>query len=238
MIDNCIDFILKQLYPPDCLLCGAPCEGSRPLCTSCLRDLPRNTACCRLCALPLPNAAAGSLCGACGDRRPALDRVIAPLLYTDPVDRLIGEFKFHGQLHVGRLLAQLLGDAIEAQASDRPEVIIPVPLHSSRLRRRGYNQALELARGLSRRFCIPLDYRAGRRILPTLPQAGLSGKTRRTNLRGAFSVREGLPYRHVAIVDDVVTTGSTLGELARALKQRGIIRIDAWALARTPGHRH
>lgn len=236
MIDNCIDFILKAVYPPLCILCGAPGETSWMLCGECRQALPRNTSCCGLCALPLPESAAGKLCGACRSEKPSYDRVLAPLLYADPADRLIAGFKFHGQLHTGRLLAQLLGDHIEEVVPDMPEALLPVPLHPRRIRQRGYNQALELARALSRRFRIPLDYHSCARLRPTPPQAGLNARVRRGNLRNAFSVSPQAAYRHVVIVDDVVTTGSTVNELARTLKCQGIGRVDAWTLARTASH--
>ncbi len=115
-----------------------------------------------------------------------------------------------------------------------PEVLVPVPLHRARLAERGYNQALEIARVLSRGLGLPVDHGCCERILATLPQAGLDEGARRRNIRGAFSARRPLSWRHLAILDDVVTTGNTVEELARVLRRAGAARIEVWAVARTP----
>ena len=129
------------------------------------------------------------------------------------------------------MLGDLLADAVNAQAV-KPEVIIPVPLHSSRYRERGFNQSLEIARILSRRLVIPLDYRSCSRIHATQAQTQLDAKERARNLKKAFAITKPLPYTHVAILDDVVTTGATVNELAKMLRQAGVKRIDVWACAR------
>jgi ComF family protein len=109
-----------------------------------------------------------------------------------------------------------------------------VPLHAQRLRERGYNQSLEIARAVSRELAVPVDPAACARVVPTAPQAGLEQKDRRRNVRGAFQVVGSLPSSHVAILDDVVTTGSTVAELTRVLRKAGVARVDVWAVARTP----
>jgi ComF family protein len=150
------------------------------------------------------------------------------------VDHLVSGLKFNGRLADGRLLAALLGEHLEAAKVPLPDLLIPVPLHRERLRERGFNQALELARPLGRRFDIPLDLHSIRRQRETAPQSGLERKARRRNLKGAFILTRELEAKHVALVDDVVTTGSTVSELARMLKRGGVQRVDIWALARTP----
>ncbi|MCW8890047.1 MAG: ComF family protein [Sedimenticola sp.] len=115
-----------------------------------------------------------------------------------------------------------------------PELLIPVPLHPNRIKHRGFNQALELASVIGRELAIPVDHKHCRRLCDNTPQAGLNKLQRRSNIRGAFEIKNGLNVSHIALVDDVVTTGSTVNELARQLKKTGIQRIDVWAIARTP----
>jgi len=224
------------LYPGTCLLCKAPGHRGMDLCQDCLAVLPRIPCPCTRCGEPLAVAAAqGSLCGACQKRLPAFDACRAALAYQGPVPLLVSGLKFHDRLACARLLAELLCQRLDDQDDEPPELIIPVPLHPQRLRERGFNQALELARPLSRRFAIPLDTRSCRRTRQTHPQTELDRKLRTKNLRGAFSVGANLRARHVAIVDDVVTTGSTTGELAKVLKRAGVERVDVWAAARALG---
>ena len=143
--------------------------------------------------------------------------------------------KFGRSLAAGRVLSQLWIDALSESPPARPDLLIPVPLHASRLRERGYNQALELARPLAQALTIPLRHDVLLRTRATLAQANLDAKARRKNLRGAFAIVENaaLP-QHVVIVDDVMTTGATLRECARVLLRAGVSRVDVWALARAP----
>jgi ComF family protein len=227
--------LLDQLLPPTCILCGAPGAGGRDLCPGCAGDLPRNLACCARCALPLDGAPGlAALCGACQRRPPPYERSVVALRYEGPVPALVAMAKFRGRLNVARLLGELLADAIRPRDSGLPEVLLPVPLHPRRLRERGYNQALELARTAGRSLGVPVEPSAVLRILSTAPQAGLDERARRRNIRGAFQERGPLPWGHVAIVDDVVTTGSTVAELARVLGGAGVARVEVWAVARTP----
>ncbi len=230
MVYNCLNFILSWLYPDLCQLCDAPAfEG---LCEGCRQELPHNHHACRQCGLPL-TPGQETVCGHCLRQPPALDHSLIPFLYSPPIDRLIGGFKFSAKLPQGRLLSRLLGDYLE-QHAEMPDLLLPVPLHPARLRQRGYNQALELAKPLSRRFHIPIDHRSCRRVRPTRPQSTLKKRQRRRNIRGAFQIIRPIAAKHVALVDDVVTTGGTVNELARQLKLAGIARVDVWAVARTP----
>ena len=221
------------LLPPHCLLCGLRGEDGRDLCSACAADLLRNPVCCPRCALPLSTSA--PLCGECLQREPPFAAAFVPLLYASPLDQLMTRFKFGRDLAAGRVLSQLWLDALNAAPPTLPEVLLPVPLHASRLRERGYNQALELARPLARALGVPLRTDLLQRMRATSAQSDLDAVERRRNLRGAFAVAESaaLPT-HVAVVDDVMTTGTTVRECARTLLRAGVQRVDVWALARAP----
>lgn len=231
MVYNCINNILTAFFPTHCQLCGIPNPDG--LCEGCRRALPLNHSCCRQCALPLPKNAP-PLCGRCTRHNPWIERSLIPLRYEPPVDRLIGLFKFQGRLQHTQLLSRLILEAVESADEPLPECLIPVPLHPSRLRHRGFNQSLELARPLARQLDIGLEWNSCQRRLNNPPQAELPRRQRLRNLRGAFTLGQPLPATHVALVDDVVTTGSTVIELARLLKRSGVQRVDVWAVARTP----
>jgi ComF family protein len=222
------------LLPWRCLLCGAAGADGIDLCRACARELPRNVHCCTRCALPLP--AATALCGTCQRRLPPWDAAWAPFRYGWPLDRLEARFKFGRELAAGRALAALWQRV--PPPAERPALILPVPLHRARLRQRGYNQALELARPLGRALAIPVRHDLLLRARATAAQTELDAIGRRRNVRGAFALRDGaaLPA-HVALLDDVMTTGATLAECARVLGRAGVARVDVWALARAPSPR-
>lgn len=222
--------LVEGLYPPVCLGCGAPGQAGMDLCPGCARELPLAVHACRRCARPLP-AAAGPVCGDCLRHPPAFDRARAALLYRWPVDTWIARFKFRGRLNHGRLLARLMARQLLPGAQP-PDCILPVPLHRHRLAQRGFNQAAELARPLARALQAPLVLDAVRRTRATPPQQSLCADRRRRNLRGAFVVRAGFAPGHVLLVDDVMTTGSTLNELARQLKAAGVRQVEVWVAAR------
>ncbi len=232
MVNNCINNILSNLYAAPCYLCAAPATNG--LCHDCLKRLPWNGHCCAGCAIPLPPDATG-LCGRCG-RRPHrwIDSSTLPLRYEAQVIQLVTGFKFNGRLSYGHLLGELLCNSVLHGSPARPERLIPVPLHPRRLRQRGFNQSLELAKQLSRRLELPLDKRSCHRVRDTDPQVSLEKGARRKNMRGAFVLSRPIQAHHVALIDDVVTTGSTVNELARLLKRSGVERVDVWGVARTP----
>lgn len=227
---SCAKNIQKLIYPSSCQLCGAAGEGELDLCRACRLELPYNRVACRLCGLPLTGQE-GGLCGSCLQRPPPLDGTIAAFRYEAPLDALLLGLKFNRQLSYARLLGGLLADTIEQQCDELPDCIVPVPLHPGRLRERGYNQALELARSLAARSGIAIAQQLVRRVKATEAQSGLEKKARRKNIKGVFAVQGELPA-HIAIVDDVVTTGSTVNELARALRRAGARRVVVWACAR------
>jgi ComF family protein len=174
------------------------------------------------------------MCGACARQSPDFDRCYAALQYADITASLISGLKFQHKLNHARLLSQLLIDYLERQQAPLPDMILPVPLHRQRLRERGYNQALELARPVGRYFALPVLPRMCLRVRATPAQSGLDRKARRKNLRRAFQLNGHVEGRSIALLDDVVTTGSTVAELAKLLKRAGATRVDVWAVARTP----
>lgn len=228
-VDNYLRWLNRHLLPDRCLICHESGANGLDLCTKCTERLPWNRIACLRCALPLP---APGTCGACLRRPPPLAETHAVFLYAFPVDRLLPRLKFHQDLAAGRLLSELMAAPLARRA--RPEALVPVPLHHRRLRQRGYDQALELARPLARRLQLPLLPDALRRVRITAPQSELDASGRRRNLRGAFTAAGTALPAHVALIDDVMTTGATLHAAARALRAAGVGRVDAWLCARVP----
>lgn len=233
---------IDAIWPPRCVLCGQPNDAAIPsdnLCTGCSAELPTVGAGCAQCANPLP--AAVQRCGECLRRQPAFDAAVAALVYRAPVDRLIQRFKFQRDLAAGRSLAACMASrlATEDHRSDdaatvpRPQLLVPVPLHWRRQARRGFNQAERLALDVATRIGGPPVHSLLRRTRATATQSALVAGRRGANVRGAFRCRT-MPtgLRHVALVDDVMTTGTTLDECARTLKHAGIERVDVWVAAR------
>jgi ComF family protein len=212
----------------DCILCGAA-AGSEILCAPCESALPRlHGALCSQCALPLPT---GGVCGACQRRPPSFYQTLAALEYAFPVDSMIHAFKYAGNLALAPHLAGHLMDALRAHR--RPDVVVPVPLSRVRLRERGFNQSLEIARLVARRLALPLLPSLLVRVRDTQPQTNLPWRARSANVKGAFACSTDLQGKHCAIVDDVMTTGATLDEAASVLKRRGAESVSVWVVART-----
>jgi ComF family protein len=233
---NVTTAVAALIYPPTCVLCGAPGDDGLDLCLGCHQELPVIGPCCPRCALPLPASATAPYgpCGACQQRPPPFSVCHAAFRYEDPLPALVHGLKFRDRFNLIRLLGSLLARALPADAAMRPDAIVPVPLHPRRLRERGYNQSLELAKVVGAARGVPVDPGCCARVRATPPQVALDQKERLRNLRGAFQAREVLSGRHLAILDDVVTTGSTVTELAHALQHAGCRRVDVWTLARTP----
>lgn len=220
--------LLWQLLPPACLLCGDRGQPGLDLCAGCHGDLPIPGAACERCARRLPRT---GICGACQRRPPPFDAAIAGFEYATPVDWLVHRFKFGGRLECGRVLSECLARELVFRGAGRPDALMPVPLHRRRLRQRGFDQAMEIARLLSVRLDVPLDNNRLARCRATEPQSTLDARQRRGNLRGAFRAA-GKGRGHVALVDDVLTSGSTAAECARVLKRAGCRRVSVWVLAR------
>jgi ComF family protein len=230
-----VDSAACALLPPRCLLCGAPGADRRDLCAGCAREFRDNLPACARCAEPLMVVA--DLCGRCQRRPPPFAAAFVPFRYAWPLDGLEARFKFHGSLAAGRVLADLWIERWQAEPPPLPQALVPVPLHASRLRGRGYNQALELARPLARAMGVALRNDLLRRARATSQQSELDRRGRLRNVRGAFVAGTVDGLDHVAVLDDVMTTGSTLAECARVLSRAGVGRVDVWALARAPGPR-
>jgi len=197
------------------------------LCTPCAGSLPRLPSLrCRVCALPLTT---GETCGVCLQHPPAYDSVSAPFAYAFPVDALIHALKYGGNLSI----APVLAEALASSSPPRVDALLPTPLAARRLRERGFNQAQELARIAGRRLGIRVLADACRKVSDTVPQAGLPWKERKRNVRSTFVCDADLSGLRVAIVDDVMTSGATLNELARNLKRAGAVHVSAWVVART-----
>ena len=223
------EHLQNLVFPPHCRLCGSPVAAAFRLCMACEQELPWLAAGCVQCAHP---GAAGALCGRCQQRSPAFDCTTALFHYRPPVDHLLKSLKFSGELAIAPLLARLLAGRIAARHEPLPGLLVAVPLHRSRLHERGFNQATLLATRLGRQLAIPVAQRLCARRRATYPQSLLGTTARRLNMRRAFAIHGTPPATHVAIVDDVMTTGHTAGELARALKLAGAHRVEVWVIAR------
>ena len=228
IFDKCLP-IAQWLLSPACLLCGDN-AGSDGLCQGCRVSLPKlKAAHCPVCAIPEPTA---ELCGRCLHKPPDFDRVVAAFIYEFPATELIQELKYHGNLACARPLAAGLASALDAEPY--PDLIIPMPLARGRLADRGFNQAMEIARRVAAEFGLNISVDACRRTRESTPQAALPWKQRATNIRNAFTCDCDVEGKSVAVVDDVLTTGATLNELALALKRRGAREVIGWIAARTP----
>lgn len=221
--------IFKHVFPFTCLLCGTT-SGTGQLCGACLADLPwHRLPQCPQCAIPTPG---GQLCGACLKHPPAFDRTRAALAYAFPLDRLIPRLKYNGQLAIAPALGECLAQAVASGPS--PDCLIPMPLHARRIRERGFNHATEIAREVAKRLDLPLDTGSCQRIRDTPPQMGLKHDARRRNVRSAFVCTGDVRGRRIALIDDVMTTGTSLDEMAKTLKQAGALEVETWVVARTP----
>lgn len=220
----------RELMPVSCVFCGEPDdERGRYVCPGCAADLVHNAPACRRCALPL--AAASDLpCGACQAQPPPFDTVVAPLVYTYPVDAAIRQFKFHRKLWYVPGFTEILVAAADALPGSI-DAVLPVPLHRLRQVRRGFNQAIELAAPVAKARGLPMLRNVVRRRR-TPYQSGLPAAHRRRNLRHAFAVRGHIDAQHVLIVDDVLTTGATCRQLALLLRRHGVASVSVLALAR------
>lgn len=221
-----------------CVACLASAATSG-ICQQCLAGLPANLTSCRQCALPLPPAAGSAmLCGECLADPPAFSRTLTPWRYQFPVDHLIGQYKYRRRSALGHPLireyARFLQRHLTHHPEHRPDLLIPSPMSGHKQRRRGFNQAADIAEQLSRTLGIPWSDTVVQRNRSARSQSGLSRAERLTNLRGIYRVDGAVPAR-VAIVDDVMTTGATARVLSLALRDAGARDIQAWPLARTPG---
>lgn len=230
-VENLSSGIGRWLLPPVCLICGRHGRIGLDCCSGCEADLPVIDSLCLRCGLPLQ--AVARACGRCTRRSPAFDRTWPGFAYAGSLERLVHRFKFHRDLAAGRVLAGLTARRLAAMGAYRPQALVPVPLHWRRQLWRGFNQSRMLADDLSRQLGgIPVAPML-RRSRPTPAQSNLPAASRGANVRGAFIARRpACRLRHVALVDDVMTTGTTLDACARALNKAGVERVEVWVVAR------
>ena len=229
VIKNIFSELFNIIFPHACILCSQKTHREIDLCQACEGDLGVIENPCRNCGKSLPKDT--TICGQCLKQSPYFDKTIAALSYEIPTTKLITVLKFHHRLINAKILGTLLSKKLSS--AEKPDVIIPVPLHKKRLRKRGFNQSIEIAKPISKKLGIPIDCFSCQRIRHTEPQALIKAKHRRKNVRNAFQVNPNFKAHHVAIIDDVLTTGNTVNELARALKKAGVEKVSVWSAART-----
>jgi len=243
-------YVYTQLFPPFCCLCDDKGLAGLDLCESCYNELPHNLHPCSQCGIPLKRlshpARMSSLtsnvqvCGRCLGRESnnlaAFDAAIVPYLYRPPVDHMVTQLKFSADTKFSRIAGELLSDEIERKRckDTLPDMIVPVPLHPSRLKIRGFNQAELIANIVANKLDIPCRPYSVQRTKPVAAQSRLTAKQREANMRAAFNVVENVAGKAIAIVDDVLTTGATARSIARPLRRAGAEHISVWAFARTP----
>lgn len=239
MLQRLLNRCLAHLLPSHCALCGMGCEGV--VCLPCRAQYAaRRTCCCARCANPLPGLSADSaVCGACESYPPEFDATVAAVDYAAPLDQLVLQLKFGARLALAPWFAENLVDAVLARRGlPLPDLLCPVPLGPGRLVERGFNQALEIARPLSKALGVELHPALAARTTETRAQSGVSPSQRAENIRGAFAVTDpdAVAGRHIGLVDDVMTSGHTLRELAATFKRFGAARVTNLVFARTPPH--
>lgn len=227
--------IFQSLIPSCCILCDAKTNRNIDLCHECENNLPWIQNACLQCGIELHHIdTEKKICGQCLISKPYYDKTIALFHYVEPIPRLITQLKFKNNLVYAKLFGELLANTIcKTFKENKPEFIIPVPLHKKRLHERGFNQALEIARPLSKLSNIPIDIKICQRIKKTEAQSSIPSNERKINVKNAFAIHKNFLANHIAIVDDVVTTGNTVLELSRCLKKAGAQKIDVWCIART-----
>jgi ComF family protein len=223
--------LLAPLVSQDCQLCGEAAPAI--LCEPCRGRLPhRHGPSCPQCGEVGVDAVR---CGACLADAPHFDVTVSAFQYAFPLDRLLQSYKFNANL----ALTDLFADALAARLCDRgnlPDLVVPLPLARKRLAERGFNQSAQLGKAVARRLSLPFEPHGLLRVRETAPQAGLSRAERLKNVKGAFGCERSLTGRRVALIDDVMTTGATLSDAARALKKQGAAQVEAWVIARVTTH--
>ena len=222
---------LQWMTPPYCLLCHDQPEFQSGLCPDCWHGLPFiRSPQCQYCARVLSRP---GICGECQHRPPTYDSAIAPLAYEDPVNEMLCALKYRQHLSYVRPVTGVMVDALISQRQKRPDRLCAVPMTSRALRKRGLNQSVFIARFISRALGIPLCASLLKKTRHTDQQSALSAKNRQSNLVGAFVCRRRLDGQHIALIDDILTTGATANEISNTLKAAGAARVDIWVCART-----
>jgi len=238
-ISSIFNSLYDWLLPPCCILCGYATHCSHNICIRCQQNLPILPNCCQQCARFLPvviNTVINTplTCGACLNNPPPFDRTYALFPYEPPITQLVINLKFQHQFSVAKAMGDLFIQKLQVWYANQPlpDLIIPIPLHPKRLRERGYNQALEIARPIANTFAIPIDYHSAKRIKHTFAQSSLVAADRKQNMENAFKISGDYSGLTIAVIDDVITTGHTITECCKALKQHGAKHIDVWCCAR------
>ena len=230
-INKRLKIIQKWLLPSCCNLCRKYL-ATNSLCQTCKNSIIKTSPCCSICQIALENT---DICGACLSLQPYFDRAFVLGDYGNALETLITGLKFEKQLHYGKTLSDLFIAQLPSWYAEKnfPTLLIPVPLHKKRLKQRGFNQALEIAKPIANTFSIPLDRFNCIRTKATETQMSLSKTKRKQNVANAFKVKATVTAKHIAIIDDVMTTGHTLNALANQLKKQGAQQVDVWCCART-----
>lgn len=216
-----------------CLLCSLPHSEDSELCRPCLEDLPWANLTCFQCGLPLNAQRSGYLCGQCLQHPPPYTNTTAAFLYLFPINALLPRLKSSRGLHHHHWMTDCLIRQINNRHQALPEILIPVPIHITRRITRGFNQSEWICRHLSQSLHIPTDYVSLTKVKASKAQAQLDSFNRRRNLKAHFRY-QGPAYSHVAVIDDVMTTGTTAAAIAKTLLLAGVQQVDIWVLARTP----
>lgn len=227
--------LVNTLFKQKCLLCDAQSDALEAnihaVCKACLNELPRHPkTSCPQCGL----SSGGQLCGSCISSPPDFDVTTSVFLYDFPIDSMMVRYKYGNMLSLCAFFGQILSEKVDLNNVD---LIIPMPMHPARIKERGFNQAHEIAKVLTKNCKEKLDFKSVERIKLTPPQASLPLKERVKNIKGAFKVSGDLSGKRIAIVDDVMTTGASLNELAKTLKKSGASHVECWVIARTLPHK-
>jgi ComF family protein len=220
--------VLQQCLPQRCALCAGS-SARHVICAACTPHLPRLATACPVCALAAPTCAP---CLRCRRHPPPWAAALAAYTYAFPVDRLVQALKYHGELALAGWFGTALAATVASAGLPRADLVVAVPLAPQRLRERGFNQAQAIARVTARTLALPCAD-ALMRLRATAPQAALPWAARAANVRGTFACTRDVRGMHVALVDDVMTTGATLRAAALALCDAGATRVDVWVVART-----
>jgi len=233
MVNSFLNRLGFWLVPGTCILCSADSHRRRDLCLPCERELPWLGASCERCAYPMGNSA--ELCGRCLQSPPSFNHTTALWHYQGPVQHLISQFKYQHRTSYGRVMSELLTEALRQRSAPPPELIAAVPMHWRRRWQRGGNHCDKLAEILAKALDVPV-LTGLRRVTHGPTQQGLSARERQRNLKGAFTLKPGVNIegKSIALVDDVLTTGATAEAISNTLRRAGAREVRVWCLARTP----
>lgn len=227
-----IGHILRRFFNPAiCQACGISVPADKLFCEYCQRSFNRLQNPCHSCGLP--NPVNGTLCLVCMKSPPRWNRMRTPFVFCDPLRQQIHRLKFANQPHIAY---PLIEQTLPCFSPDHIDTLIPVPLHPERLRQRGFNQSQILADMLAKALNLPVDRHSLTRVKATDPQSGLNYRQRSINMKKAFGYKPRTPWKSVAVVDDIITTGNTMNEICKLLSRQGVTYIEVWAVARALKH--